>query len=158
MARQITINGTTYDYPDNGETPGWGSEATDAFEALSNLVGSIVGTNDIVNSLQTITNNQSTSTNITDLNFSVGASGVRSVLVEYQIYRATAGTEFGETGEIRAVYNTLTTSWTITRTHIGNAGVDITVTNAGQFQYKSNDIGTQTFGKMRFRARTFLIA
>jgi hypothetical protein len=101
-------------------------------------------------------NNQSSPADITSLYFDV--LYVRAAYIDYTIYRNTTGagaTELSEVGELRLVYNSVAVNWDIDRSAVGDAGVTITVTNAGQLQYTSTNItGTPSISVIRFKART----
>lgn len=108
----------------------------------------------------TVVNNQSSAANVTGLSFS-GAS-VRSFVVDYQIYRNTTGggaTELAESGTLVGVYSTVAASWEMAQPSVvGDAGVELSITAAGQVQYTSSNItGTPASSTMKFKARTMSV-
>lgn len=157
MPIPITINNQTFNIPVPGEDPGWGEDTTAWIEEISKVVNSLFGSGDILESSSSIANNQSVAQVITGLAFDPAT--VRAAVVEYSIYRLSDSAQSGnaESGFILAVYDNNASSgsqWTIARDHNGEAGVTIDITDAGQFTYLSDDIGTSNYsGVMTFKAR-----
>ena len=157
MSKPLTINNKTFNYPTPGESPGWGEDATDWAEEVTDVIANVSGPGDISLSTATIANNQSSATNVTGLAFD--ATVVRGANIQYTITRS--GTVSAspvvqvEEGEIHIVYNG--SSWELTRSYVGEADITLTITNAGQFQYVSDDISggagvTGYTGTMKFKA------
>lgn len=154
MARSITISGTTYSLPDQGDPGPWGDDLSDLVEALATVVDSLSGTGDILNTTFTVANNQSSVANVTGLTFDTGT--VRSAIVTYSVYRSTTTTEKGETGFLLLTYLSTAAAWTITRYANDDAGLVFTVTDAGQVQYTSDNMsGSSYSGTMKFKASAF---
>ncbi len=155
MAVSLVVNNKTFEYPDVGEEPGWGEDATAWAEEVTSVLETLFGTNDIPNTSFTITNNQSSATNLTGLLFNTAA--VRAATIEYAIYRTTNSNELAESGEIYIVYKNTAATWELTQTKNDNAGVNLSITNTGQFQYTSSNVsGTSYSGSIRFRAKTII--
>jgi hypothetical protein len=99
----------------------------------------------------TIDNNQTSPVNITGLVFT--PTLFRSVKIEYSIYRQTdtAGSARAQIGQLRFVYNTQSSSWLLSDDFAGqNAGVEFSITAAGQIQYTSSNItGTNYVGTLK---------
>lgn len=155
MAVNLTVNGTTFAYPENGEEPGWGESATAWAEEVTTVLASVLGTNDIVQTSFNIANNVGAATNITGLVFNTAA--VRAAIIEYSLYRVTDSNEVAESGLLNVVYKTNAAVWELSQISVGDSQVTFSVTNTGQFQYTSTNLaGTNYSGLMKFRARTVL--
>ncbi len=154
MARQVTISGTTYNLPSQGENPPWGKELSDLIYALSSVVGTLNGTGDILNTNFTVANNQVAAANVTGLTFDVGT--IRSAIISYSVFRSTADNEAGECGFLLITYLTDADAWTISRYSNADAGLVFSVTDSGQVQYTSTSIsGASYAGLMKFNAKAF---
>lgn len=162
MPVDITIGTTPISYPSAGDPPGWGAQATEAMEAVAEVLSSLSNANDILETTFTIANNQAVAANVSGLAFNTGA--VRSAEISYSIIRSSSTTTTGksEAGTMTAVYDSAATAGSKWQLAIGpvagpGAGVTFTITDAGQVQYTSSDIGSTTYsGEMRFRAKTIL--
>ncbi len=153
----LVVNNIPYNYPDSGTSPGWGAEATGFAEGVTEVLGQLLGPNDITQTTFQVQNNISSFTNIASLVFNTGQ--VRAATVQYAIYRTSATNPSGkaESGTINLVYDNSAASdskWSFTVFGVtGNSGVTFAVTDLGQFQYKSTDIGSSGYsGVMTFRA------
>ena len=157
MARNLTVDGTTYAYPDPGEDPGWGEAGSDWAEAVTGVLNSLLSPGDLLETTFNVANNISVATNITGLAFNTGV--VRSALITYSIYRISTSTPSGkaETGQLNIVYDNSASSgnkWLLTQEATGNSGVTFDITDLGQFTYTSTDIGTPGYsGIMKFSAK-----
>lgn len=105
----------------------------------------------------TIANGQASAANVTGLSFS-GAS-YRTVVIYYQVYRNTtggSGVERVQSGMMIANYKTVAATWEITMgPAVGDAGVEFSITSAGQVQYVSDtQAGTPATSKMTFTSMT----
>jgi hypothetical protein len=152
---QLVVNGQTYNYPENRDSPSWGEEATAWAEAVTDVLNNFVGDGDIIPTVASISNNQSAATNVAGLFFNTAS--VRGAIVEYTIYRNTTGigaTELVETGSMCLGYKSVAGTWTLSILGGGGAGVTFSVLNTGQVQYTSTDItGSSYSGTIKFRAR-----
>jgi hypothetical protein len=159
MARNLTVNNTTYKYPEQGEDPKWGENAVDWAEAVTSVLATVIGAGDILSSSFTVANNISSDTAVTNLAFD--PSTVRSAIVEYDIHRVTDSSTSGnsESGLILLEYDTNASSgnkWLMTQFSNGNAGVTFDMGDDGQMDYQSTNIsGSNYAGSMHFRARTY---
>lgn len=158
MSIQLVINGTSYNYPIDGENPNW-SEATDWAEAVTTALGTLLAPGDILETTFTINNNVAVLTNINGLLFDPGT--VRAANIDYAIYRTSSTNPSGqaENGTIFLVFDDSATAgskWQLSQRSEGtNAGVSFSITDGGQVQYTSNDIGSTGYvGSIKFRART----
>lgn len=159
MSRTLIINNIPYEIPDAGDEPGWGDETSDWMEAVTEVLTDLVGPADILETSFTVANNQVALADVTGLVFDGGT--VRSAVVEYSVYRISDSNPsgFAESGTMRLTYdNNAATPWTMSQGDInGNAEIYFDVTNSGQIQYKTNDIGSLNYiGAMRFTAKAQL--
>lgn len=147
MSKTLTVGSETFEYPEQGTSPGWGEEATDWAVAISKTVATLSGPNDINTTTFSIADNQSCAQNVgtgaSALTFSIAA--VRAFTVDYSIIRGANA----EVGQLNGVYNG--SSWALSNDLTGDAGMAFQITAAGQVQYFSDTKGT---GTMVYRART----
>jgi hypothetical protein len=154
LAVTLTVNNKEFQYPQVGEEPGWGEDATAWAEEVTEVLESLAGPDDILQTTVTINNNQGSVTNVAGLLFNT--ANVRSAFVDYNIYRTDASPSvLVEGGTLLVCYND--TSWTISQMTNGDAGVYFTMTNTGQIQYTSTNMtGGSYTGQMTFEARAIL--
>lgn len=158
MSRTLIVNNIPFVIPDAGEDPGWGEQTTDFLDEVSTVLGSLLSSGDILETTFDIANNVSSATDVVGLVFNTGV--VRAANIQYSIYRISTGSPSGnaETGLLQIVYDDSATSgnkWLISQETSGNSGVTFSITDAGQFQYTSSDIGTPGYsGVMKFNAKT----
>lgn len=155
MPTNIIINNNTFAYPSPGDEPGWGSQATDAMVEVAEVLNNLQGADDIPETSFNVANNQVSASDIVGLVFNPAT--VRSATVDYSIYRNTDSVELAEKGKLELVYKNGGPNgekWTIGRVFFGDdAGLIITMTDAGQAQYTSTNIsGTGYTGEMRLEA------
>lgn len=153
MAVELIVNSIPFDYPSDGEDPGWGGPATAWAEEVTKVLNNILGPDDILETSFIIANNQVSLQDITGLIFNAGT--VRSATVTYSIYRVSTANPSGytETGDIKLVYDNAV-GWSFSVGNIvGNSGVNFNITPTGQMQYTSNDINSLGYtGIMKFKA------
>lgn len=159
MPQTLIVNNIPFEYPVPGDEPAWGQPASDWAAEVTDVLNDLLGPNDITQTSFTIQNNISTPTDVNGLSFNTGQ--VRSAIIEYSIYRVSTGSPSGnaESGVINIVYDNSASpgnKWLVsTGFQTGNSGVTFTITDNGQFQYQSTDIGAAGYsGVMKFRART----
>lgn len=158
MAINLIVNGTSYVYPDPGQDPNWGAGATDWAAAVTEALNTILAPGDILTTAFSIDNNISVAANINGLLFDPGV--IRAANIDYAIYRTSTANPAGnaETGTIHLIYDdsaAVGLKWKITHSIDGDAGVSLSITDAGQVQYMSSDIGTTGYsGTIKFRAKT----
>lgn len=155
MSVQLTINGITYNYPANNDSPPWGEEATDWATAVTDTLQNIQGTGDILQTVFPIANNVASVTNVIGLFFD--PTTVRGAIIEYSVYRvttSTGATELTEVGTLYIGYKNTANTWFISNVGGGFAGVTFSVTSGGQVQYVSTNMTGSTYsGIMHYRAR-----
>lgn len=155
MSKQLTVNNTPYDYPTEGDEPGWGGEATGWAEEVTDVLNNLLGPDDILETSFNIANNQSSLANVTGLVFNAGS--VRAASVEYSVFRISDSNPSGnaEFGEMHIVYDN-NVGWSLSMGGIvGLSGVIFSILPTGQIQYTSSDIGSTNYvGVMKFKAKT----
>lgn len=156
---QLIVNGKTYDYPENRDSPGWGEEATAWATAVTNVLSNVVGNGDILQTAASIANNQVAAANVSGLIFD--PTVVRGAIVEYSIYRVTTSagaTEAVEVGTMYLGFKSTANTWDISVVGGSGAGVTFSITAGGQVQYTSTNFTGSTYsGTMKFRARALTI-
>lgn len=159
MPISLTVNNQVFEYPISGDSPGWGEQATDWAAAVTVALQNLQSSTDIPQTSFTIANNVSVFTNVNGLNFNTGT--VRAAFIQYSIYRTSTSNPSGniDGGVMTIVYDNLAGSgskWTTIGGPIsgGTSGVTFNVTDAGQFQYKSTDLGSGHSGVIKFMAKT----
>lgn len=157
MPITLTVNNIPFSYPVSGDSPGWGQGATDWATEVTTVLNDIVGPNDVLETTFNVINNQVSSSNVTGLVFNTGE--VRAAFVEYSIYRTSTSNPSGftESGNMNISYDNSASSgskWSLVIGNItGNSGVTFTITDSGQIQYQSTNIGSTGYsGVMHFRA------
>ena len=156
MSQQVIINNTIYNYPDPGELPGWGNDATEAFLALAAYVNGLSPPSDIVLASAPLADNVAVPTTITGLTFD--SSLIYGAIVELTIRRSNNSTTTTELDTLDLVYSNGV--WNLDRTISGDpTGVTFSINNSGQLQYTSTPLGGSGYvGTMIVRARTFPIS
>lgn len=148
MARDLTVDGSTYAFPEQAANPAWGEVVVDWAEAVSDALAGITATGDILARSANIANN--TTAVVTGLSFD--STLVRGATVLYSIYRTstTISTPKVETGMIQIDYDG--TTWSLSREATQDTGVDFTIA-AGVVSYTSTDVGATSYtGTMSYRA------
>ena len=159
MPITLTVNNQPFNYPVPGDSPGWGADATGWAEQVTAVLNDLQNPNDILDTSFNITNNQTSFTNVNGLVFNTGQ--VRSATINYSVYRVSTASPSGnaESGTLVITYDNAAapgSKWSMIGTDLdGNSGITFTITDGGQIQYKTTDIGTSGYnGVMHFRAKT----
>lgn len=152
----LKVNNEIYSYPDAGQEPGYGSDATGWAEAVTDVLDSLAGSGTINETQSIIENNILTNQAIAGLVFS--SSLTKSATVFYRIERDTNSiTPLVEQGTLVVVLNGST--WELTREiSAGNpAGVVMDIDNTGQVVYTSTNLsGTGYVGIIKFKTTGIL--
>lgn len=155
---EVVLRGTTYKVPKPDCNPSWGEELNDYLLALGDAFATLVGPGDIEQTEAIIVNNQVSSANVIGLSFDNAT--VRSAFIDYAIYRETSTTVQTEEGTMILGYDAtrpVGLNWELQRECINDSGVEFTVTDAGQVQYTSDNMGGSNYnGTVRFRARSII--
>ena len=149
MSVTLTVNNTPFDYPEQGEQAPWGEAATGWAKEVTNVLNSINGPYDILESTANILNNQTVFINIPGLVFDVTL--VRSFQVVGSIYRTDGIIEKAENFTISGLNPG--SSWSMTQEGFGDSEVILDVEDStGQVRYKSSNFLGQTSGLVKFKA------
>lgn len=158
MAVLLTLLGTTYEIPSPGESPNWAENLTAYLQAVNEYLLLVVDSNDILPTEENILNNQASEVLIKGLLFN--SAQVRSANINYGIIRSTDSTSVVESGDILLTYDPdapATEKWRVVQRPNDNSadsGVILTVTDAGQFYYKSTNLaGANYTGTIKFSAK-----
>jgi hypothetical protein len=158
MPVSLTVNNSVFQYPTPGDEPGWGASATSWAVEVTEVLSSLLGPNDILETAFNINNNVVSPTNITGLIFNTAS--VRGATIEYSIYRISTLNPSGnaESGIITLIYDDSAapgSRWQMAIGGItGNAGVIFSITDGGQVQYTSTDIDAVGYtGIIKFSAK-----
>jgi hypothetical protein len=155
----LTVNNIPFEYPIAGDSPGWGQAASDWAAEVTLVLNDLLGPNDIIETTFNVANNVTSSSNVNGLVFNTGQ--VRAATVAYSIYRISTSNMYGftESGTMNVSYDNLApggSKWSLVIGNVtGNSGVTFTITDAGQIQYQSTDLGSAGYsGVMHFKAAT----
>ena len=158
MAVELTIAGTTYNYPTSGEDPNWAEEATAWCIAVTQALNTLLSPGDILQTQFAVENNISVPTNVNGLIFDSGT--VRAANISYAVHRISTSNPSGnaETGTIYLIFDDsepLNEKWKMTQISDGVAGIAFTIGDNGQIQYQTSDIGAAGYvGTITFSAKT----
>lgn len=158
MAVVLTVNGSSFEFPQNNEDPNWAQDTTAWANAVTIALNSVLAGTDLTVGEQTILNNVA-ATSLTDLVFST--SLIRGAQISYVIYRASTATPTGtfESGIVHLIYDangSAGNKWFIGQNSVGDAGIVFTVTDTGQLKYASSDIGATGYGgKISYSVKLF---
>lgn len=154
---QVSIQGTTYNLPQQGESPAWGDDLQSLILALVSVSNSVVGGADILTTNFSLPQVQASAANIVGLTFN--STLVRSAIISYSIYRSTSTNEVSECGQIYITYKSSAGTWELAQNYVGTSGVVFIMLPSGQMQYTATTIvGTTYAGKLKFQAKSFLQA
>jgi hypothetical protein len=151
MAKDLTVNNKTFSYPSPGEDPGWGEDSTAWAEEVTNVLSSVLGPGDILESTFTIPDDSTG--DISGLSFD--ESSVRGVEIDYSVYRS-GGSTFVESGKMFLAYDG--SNWFLSRQFVrndtgsnGDVSFDISSSGGiGQITYDSTP--AYAAGTMKFKA------
>lgn len=163
---ELIINGTSYNFPEQGEDPPNGEEVTNWAKAVTESLNSFNSTGDILTNSFNPANNQSLiDQNVIGLSFD--GNVLQGFVCEYSIYRVVKDVsdvlieEACENGTLYGSYLTEAGTWTISQVgdNVCETEITLNITNTGQVVYKSTDWKTtpsdQHSCRMVFRARAF---
>lgn len=118
----LMIGQQTIQFPNSGSDPNWSPAVIDFAKAVTAQLASLGSPFDIAPKVQILTSDANTSLNIQDAIFPSGS--VRSFTLYYVTYRQNGVIALVEQGEIKGVFNTLTTTWTLCDQYNGNRQSD----------------------------------
>ena len=154
MSINLVVNNIPFEYPEQGEQQPWGEGATGWANEVTNVLASVKGPADILESFFDLSNNQTTFSDIPG--FSFDSTTVRSFTIYGNIYRvynsgaATVTEEYSLTG-----LNT-DSDWVIQQEGFGETGIIFDITATGQVQYKSSNLTNHISSKIKFRGTAVL--
>lgn len=151
MSIPLIISGNQFNYPANRESPSWGAQASDWAVAVTGVLNTLQGANDIGLTTALINNNISVPANVVGCLFD--PTQVLGAIVTYAVTRRTDSNEVGGTGHLFLTYLGESAVWDVVAAGGDNSGVTFTITSLGQLQYvSSNILGTNYSGSIRFKA------
>ena len=105
MSIPLVIAGTTFNYPQSGQDPNWAEEASSWAVAVTEVLNTLLGPGDILQTSVAIEDGISVATNINGLLFDSGT--VRAANINYSIYRISDSNPSGnaETGVIYLIFD-----------------------------------------------------
>lgn len=150
--KNVQVGSDIFKIPIQGGSAPWGQDLTDFFVAIAAALETVQGPEDILLTEATLANNQASVANIPGLSFSAGV--VQSIDVDFLITRIydSGTTTVAESGKVLGNYNG--TVFNISIESAGNSGVDLSITNVGQFQYTSTNLANHVSTTIKYRART----
>lgn len=144
MSIVLTVNNTSFEYPEQGEQAPWGEAATGWAYEVTNVLASINGPSDILESSAVIENNISIAEPVAGLFFDPAT--VRSFTVTGNLYRTNGVTVKVEEFTIKGLNNG--SSWLFQQDGFGSAEVYLSIDSTGQILYTSSNFAT---GLIKFR-------
>lgn len=149
MSRTLIINSIPFEIPEPGEQQPWGEGLTEYLTEIANVLNSVNGPSDILESSATINNNVSVATDIPGFFFDTNT--VRSFSIRGNIYRKIDTTEYFEEFTFTGLYKGAA-GWDTTQQGMSDSGVTFSITSLGQVQYIStNLVGTGYTGLIKYR-------
>lgn len=149
MSKVLNVNNTNFNYPEPGEDVGWGEGATGWAEAVTEVLTTVIGPGDIIQTNYPLVNNQASF--IPVVGFIFNNATVKAVTCTYRIFRTDGTVDLSEQGEIKFIYKPETSNWFMTREYVGdNSGVNLDITSGGQVQYTTTNFVGQTQAFIRF--------
>ena len=150
MAVTLIVNNTPFDYPEQGEQQPWGESATNWAIEVTDVLSSLSGSSDILETSAAILNTQTTPADIIGLYFDVVT--VRSFVVQGNIHRIYgAGGSLQKNEQFTLVGINTGSSFDIQQDGIGNSDVEISISSNGQLQYTVTSLDSGLTGVMKFR-------
>ena len=154
MSVTLIVNNIPFDYPEQGEQAPWGEAATGWAVEVTNVLDTVKGPADILESFFDLANNQTTFSSISG--FSFDSTIVRSFEIYGNIYRVynSGASELVE--EYTLIGLNTGSDWLITREGFGETGITLDITSSGQVQYKSSNLAGHVSSKIKFRGTAVL--
>ena len=157
MSVTVTVNNKSFELPSPGDE-GYAEDLLAFWEEISDVLNTVSAPLDILETDFNFTNNQVTPANVTGLTFPT--SNIASFVSDYIITRDDGTTKITEQGQLFGFQGD--SGWELGRSNVitdstvfgGEAGVEFSITSAGQVQYTSQDYTGQLTGTMTFRAKT----
>jgi len=152
MSKTVTIGNEVIEFPEQGESAPWGEPVTQFAEAVEDVLADVQGSNDILLSQASLVNNQTTLANINGFIFNTGQ--VQAIFSEFLVTRTydSGASVVTESGVIEGNFDG--TTFFITVSSVGDAGMEFDITNGGQVQYKSSNLTNHKSSIIKFKAKT----
>jgi hypothetical protein len=85
------------------------------------------------------------------------ANGVRSAVINYNVYRTSTATTETESGTINIVYNPAASpTWELQREFIGDAHITFSIDGTGQILFSTTSIGgVNHVGRLGYQAKAY---
>lgn len=158
MSKILTINGSSFEFPQNNEDPNWAQDVTAWATEVTSSLNILLSSNNFIVGSESIDNNAVIPVTLANLIFSPNT--VRAAHISYVVYRTSTlnPDDTFETGTMYLVYDTKSVDkWYISIDKEGDAGMSFSVDNTGQVSYISNDIGSSGYsGKISYSVKIFL--
>jgi hypothetical protein len=152
MSKTLTVGTEDFEFPIEGENPGYATEVTDWAEAVSDALATVQRPNDVLLTTSSVSNSAITPTNIPGFSFSTAE--VKAIDCRYVVTRTTTGPSLRvtEVGYIEGYFDG--TEWGITIRTTGDASIFLSITPAGQLQYYVTPLaGATHVGTIKFEGR-----
>lgn len=148
MSVELQLDGITYDYPTENESPGWGEPATSWAEKVTELLNTLspLGSISLTTSLIS-----ASATDQPVLGFAFSSSIVVAFKAVY--YISMPDEPSVEFGTVNGVYNG--TAWEFSVDPTGSADVYLEVDSSGQVTYTNNNA---TNGIIKFKTESVISA
>lgn len=156
MSIPLNIQGTIIQFPSNSQDPSWAPAVIQFAEAVTSALSGLAGTFDVPPQVFVI-DAYNPGTNISIPNLSFPTSNVRSAVISYDVYRtaSTPTTTAVEAGQIIIVFDTSAGTWSKSQERVGDGKISFSITNAGQVQFTTTQIGTTSHtGQIAFSAKS----
>lgn len=151
---QITISGTIIEFPDTASSPDWSQGIIKFAQLVESALAGVVGIGDVSPQILVIDSYNSPG-DIVIPNLAFSTTTVRSAEIRYAVYRSTDSTIVFEQGNMQAVYDNDSGSWSLTRERTADGKVSFDITSAGQVRFNPETIaGTGHTGKLVYAATT----
>lgn len=163
MSTPLTVNNQTFNYPSDGQDPGWGEDSTGWATAVTDVLNTILSPGDILETTFDINDNQTSPLEIQGFAFDSSVS--RSASIVYSAYRTSTDFPAGhaETGTITIIYDnnaSVGQKWKLAQIKNGDSGVLFAISDLGQFTYTSTQIDNGAggySGTLKFSAKSTAI-
>jgi hypothetical protein len=151
MAKELQVGSDKFNYPTQGGT-NYAEEATGWAEAVTNVLKTVQGPNDILPTTALILNDQSIPVEIPGLVFN--PAQVRTIQVfSCYVFRQTLTEFLSESVDLKGSFNG--TGWDFTQVSRGaDTGVILTILPTGQVQYMSTNLADYVTGQIKYTAKT----
>ncbi len=165
MSISVTIGNTIINFPDSASDPNWAAPVIEFVQAVEDSLTSVVGPFDIsprimnIDSFDVVTD-QPVSDTVVPLNFPTAvfpANGVRSAVINYNVYRNSTTATVTEAGTINIVYNPAASpTWNIQREYVGEANITFSIDGTGQVKFTTTTItGLNHVGRLGYQAKAY---